>query len=200
MDLLNYRLRGQFELSAKSLNFWYCISQIFKTGEGVAVAVILWARVLRVRLWEKLSSGWGTLWELSSFVPWLVPYVFRDVSGAVPDRPWIGGFLRRSSKQDSASKMRLSVLLNSYDTFFAFLPSIQLEALVLYSCCDLETFEFCAELFLGCSSQFSLLSVASFLLFLRDATFYGKSSDQRLKIDSFFAEGKWIWVLFNSVE
>ena len=78
-------------------------------------------------LWDMLASGWGSLWESFSFVPWLVPYAFRDVSGMVREWPWICGFMRKSSRRDNASKKRSSVLLNSCDNFFVTLPSISSE-------------------------------------------------------------------------
>ena len=31
------------------------------------------------------ASGWESLWELSSYVPWFVLNSFRDVSGAIPE-------------------------------------------------------------------------------------------------------------------
>ena len=43
------------------------------------------------------ASGWGSLWESSSFVPWFVLNAFRDISGVVPEWPWISGFMRKSS-------------------------------------------------------------------------------------------------------
>ena len=43
------------------------------------------------------ASGWGSLWESSSFVPWFVLNVFRDISAVVPEWPWISGFMRKSS-------------------------------------------------------------------------------------------------------
>ena len=45
------------------------------------------------------ASGWGAIWELSSFVPWLVLNAFRDVSGAVPAWPWFSEFMRKSSRR-----------------------------------------------------------------------------------------------------
>ena len=116
-----------------------------------------------VWLWKMPASGGGSLWKSSSFVPWFVPYAFRDVSGAVPEWPWISGFMRKSSRGDSASKMRFSVLLNSRDNFVLTPPSISSETWVMLSSCDLGTFDFCSKLLLGCSSQFSLFSDASFL-------------------------------------
>ena len=43
------------------------------------------------------ASGWGSLYESSSFVPWFVLNAFRDITGVVPDLPWISGFMRKSS-------------------------------------------------------------------------------------------------------
>ena len=55
-----------------------------------------------VWLWETPASGWRSLWESSSFVPWFLRSVFRDVSGAIPEWPWISGFRRKSSRRDAA--------------------------------------------------------------------------------------------------
>ena len=68
------------------------------------------------------ASGWGSHWESSSFVPWIVPYAFRDVSGEVEEWTWISGFMRKSSRKDRASKMQFSVQLNSWDKFLWLYP------------------------------------------------------------------------------
>ena len=122
-----------------------------------------------VWLWKMLASGWGSLWESSSFVPWLEIYVFRDVSGAVPEWPWIRGFMRKSSRRDNAPNMLFSVPLNAWDNFFVTVPSISSDTRVKLSSCDLGTFEFYAKLLPGCPSKFSLFNAANFLLFLRVA-------------------------------
>ena len=57
-------------------------------------------------LWKIPASGWESLWESSSVDPWIVPYAFQDVFGAVPEWPWISGFRRKSLRRDSAAKMR----------------------------------------------------------------------------------------------
>ena len=77
-----------------------------------------------VWLWKMPASRWRSLWESSSFVPWLVLSAFRDVSGAVPEWPWISGFMKKSSSRASVPSMRFFVLLNSCDNFFVTLPSI----------------------------------------------------------------------------
>ena len=135
---------------------------------------------------EVLASGWWSLSELSSFVPSLVRSVFRDISWAVPEWPLIGGFKRKSFRRTSAPRMRLSVLLNSWDNFFFTLTSFSSETWVVVSSCDLGTFEFCAKLLLAFSSQFSLLRAASFRLFLKVAIFYGKSNEERLMLNYHF--------------
>ena len=65
-------------------------------------------------MWQRPASGWGSFWESSSFVPWLVLNALREGSGVVPEWPWSSGFKRKSSRRAS---MRFSVLLNSL-TFF----------------------------------------------------------------------------------
>ena len=52
-----------------------------------------------VGLWETLATGWASLWEASSFVPWFVPSAFRDGSGVDPEWPWNSRFSRNSSCQ-----------------------------------------------------------------------------------------------------
>ena len=74
--------------------------------------------------WKMPASGWRSLWESSSFVPWLVLNAFRDVSGAVPEWPWFSGLMRKSSRSANAPSMQFSVLLNSCDNFFGLSPRI----------------------------------------------------------------------------
>ena len=56
-----------------------------------------WPEFRIVWLPKMPASGWGSLWESSSFVPWFVLNAFRDVTGVVPDLPWTSGFMRKSS-------------------------------------------------------------------------------------------------------
>ena len=77
------------------------------------------------------ASGWGSLWESSSFVPWLIVNTFRDVSGVVPEWPWNSGFMRKSSSLASAPSIWFSVLLNSCDNFLVTLPPISSETWVI---------------------------------------------------------------------
>ena len=90
-----------------------------------------------------------------------IPGRLRSRSGV----PWSSGFMRKSSSRASAPSMRFSVLLNSCDNSLVTLSSISPETWVMQSSCDLGTFELCAKLLLGCSSQFSLFKATSFLLF-----------------------------------
>ena len=55
-----------------------------------------WPEFRIVWLPKMPASGWGSLWESSSFVPWFVLNAFRDITGVVPDLPWISGFMRES--------------------------------------------------------------------------------------------------------
>ena len=148
------------------------------------------------------ASGWGSFWESSSFVPWLVFNAFREGSGVVPERPGSSGFIRKSSSRASAPRMRFSVLLNSFDNLFVTLPSISSETWVMYSSCDLGAPEFCAKLLLGCFSQFSLFNSANFLLF-RVVISLRKSNDQSVIL--YYLSWKWkinliLAVLGNVVE
>ena len=95
------------------------------------------------------ASGWGSLWESSSFVPWFPTFVFRNVPGTVSEWVRIFWFKRDSSNLDRAPKMRDSVLLNSWDSFLLTLPSISSESCVIYSSLILGTDVFRDWPFLG---------------------------------------------------
>ena len=69
--------------------------------------------------------------------------------------------------------MRDFVLLNSWDSFLATLPSISSESFVIYSSLILGTDVFRDWPFLGFSSCISLVTAANFRLFLNDAIFLG---------------------------
>ena len=72
--------------------------------------------------WKRPTSGWGSFWESSSFVPWLVLNAFRQGSGVVPEWPCNSGFIRKSSRRANAASMRFFVLLTSFDNLFVTLP------------------------------------------------------------------------------
>ena len=72
-----------------------------------------------VSLRKMPASGWGSLWESPSFTPWFSTFVFRNVPGTVPECVRICGIMGNSSNLDRAPKMRDSVLLNSWDSFFS---------------------------------------------------------------------------------
>ena len=61
------------------------------------VTAIFWPDFRIFWLPKMPASGWGSLWESSSFVPWFVLNAFWDISGVVPERPWTTGFKRKSS-------------------------------------------------------------------------------------------------------
>ena len=61
----------------------------------------------------------------------------------------ICGFKRKSSNLDRAPKMRDSVLLKSWDSFFVTLPSISWGTCAIYSSVIPGSGEFCDWLFLG---------------------------------------------------
>ena len=109
--------------------------------------------------------------ESSSFVPWLSMFVFRNVSGTVPECVRICWFRRNSSNLDKAPKMRDSVLLNSWDRFLLTLPSFSSESRVIYSSLILGTDVFRDWPFLGCSSCVCVVTAANVRLFLNVAIF-----------------------------
>ena len=80
---------------------------------------LLGQRFCVIWLLKRPASGWGLLWESSSFVPWLILNTFQDVSGPVPEWPWNSGFMRKSSRRANAPSTRFSVLLNSCDVLFS---------------------------------------------------------------------------------
>ena len=92
---------------------WFrIVSDLFQRcslPENLSTAIIeLWTALMSwptsgpefcvVWLLKMAASGWGSIWESSSFLPWLVLNAFRDVSGAVPEWPWISGLMRKSSR------------------------------------------------------------------------------------------------------
>ena len=117
------------------------------------------------------ASGWGSLWESSSFVPWFSTIVFRNVPGTVPECVRICRFKGNSSNLETAPKMRDSVLLNSWDSFLVPLSSISLETCVIYSSLILGTDVFRDWPFLRRYSCVSLVRAANFRLFLNVAIF-----------------------------
>ena len=131
------------------------------------------------------ASGWGSLWESSSFVPWFSTFVFRNVPGTVSECVVICGFKRNSSNLDRAPKMRDFVLLNSWDSFLVTLPPISSETCVIYSSLILGTDVFRDWPFLGFSSCVSLVTAANFRLFLNIAIFLKGKCYAVMKIELF---------------
>ena len=131
------------------------------------------------------ASGWGSLWELCSFFPWFSTFVFRNVRGTVPKCVCICWFERNSSNSVRASKMRDSVLLNSWDSFLLTLPSISSETCVIYSSLILGTDVFRDWPFLGFSSCVFLVTAANFRLFLNVAIFLKGNCYAVLKTEFF---------------
>ena len=109
--------------------------------------------------------------ERSSFGSWFSTFVFWNVPGTVPECIRICGFRRNSSNLDRATKMRDSVVLNSWDRFLVTLPSISSEICVIYSSVILGMNLFRDWPFLGCSSCVSVETAANFCLFLNVAIF-----------------------------
>ena len=131
-----------------------------------------WPEFCVVWLRKMPASGWGSLWESSSFVPWFFTFVFWDVPGTVPEGVRICGFKRNSSNLDRAPKMRDSLLLNSWDSFLVNLLSISSKTCVMNSSLILGTDVFRDWPFLGCSLCVSLVTAANFRLFLNVAIFF----------------------------
>ena len=120
----------------------------------------------------RLTSGWGSSGERSSFGSWFSTFVFRNVPGTVPECVRICGFKRNSSNLDRAPKMRDSVRLNSWESFLVTLPSIFSETRVIYSSLILGTDVFRDYWpFLRCSCCVSFVTAANFRLFLEVVIF-----------------------------
>ena len=131
-----------------------------------------------VWLRKRPASGWGSLCGWSSFVPWFFTFVFRNVSGTVPEGVRICRFKRKSFNLDSPPKMQDSVLLNSWDSFLVTLPSIFSETCVIYSPLILGRDVFRDWPFLGCSSCVSFVTAANFRWFLNVAIFRRENATQ----------------------
>ena len=144
----------------------YTVWSIFETLLSRATSgpefCVVWLR-------KRPASGWGSLWESSSFVPWFSTFVFRNVPRTVPECVRICKFKRNSSNLDRAPKMRDSVLLNPWDSFLVILPSTSSKICVIYSSLILGTDVFRDWPFLGFSSCISLVTAANFRLFLNVA-------------------------------
>ena len=144
-----------------SINLCSLPRMLSRQSFGPEVCVV-WSRKMP-------ASGWGSLWESSSFVPWFSTFVFRNVPGTVPECVRNCWFKRISSNFERVPKMRDSVLLNSWDSFS--LTAISSENGVIYSSLILGTDVFRDWPFLGCSSCVSLVTAANFRLFLNVAIF-----------------------------
>ena len=81
--------------------------------------------------WRGLLQDEDYSGESSSFVPSRILKHVPDVSGVVPEWPWISGFMRKSSSRAGAPSMRFSALLNSCDHFLVILHSISSETWVM---------------------------------------------------------------------
>ena len=165
-SLLEFPAHNPWDPIFQTQSFWAtspALGYLSRATSGPEFCVI-WLRKMP-------ASGWGSLWESSSFVPWFSTLVFRNVPQTVPECVCIWGFKRTSSNLDRAPKMRDSVLLNSWDSFLVTLPLISSENSVIYSSLILGTDVFRDWPFLGCSPCVSLVSTANFRLFLHFAIF-----------------------------
>ena len=131
------------------------------------------------------ASGWGSLWESSSFVTCFPTFVFRNVPGTALECAVICWFKRNLSNLDRAPKMRDSVRLNSWDSFLNNLLSICSETSVIYFSLILGTDVFRDWPFLRFSSCVSLVTAANFRLFLNVTTFLKGKSYAVMKTELF---------------
>ena len=128
------------------------------------------------------ASGWGSLWELPSFVPWFSTFVFLGVPGTVPECVRICWFKRNSFNLDRAPKIWDSVRLNSWDSFLVTLPSISSETCVICSSLIVGTDVFRDWPFLGCSSCVSLVTAANFSML---PSFWRENATQLWRVNWF---------------
>ena len=119
---------------------------------------------------ENSTPWWGSFWERSLLVSWFSTSEFLKVPGTTPKNVCICGLKRISSNLDRAPRMRLSVLLNYWDSFLLTLPWISSEACAMHSSVIPGADEFCDWLFPGYSCV-SLATAASFRSFFNIAIF-----------------------------
>ena len=177
----NHRIRSNHV--SKNLSIFYFNIFLFFT---IAPLWLLKLWLSRLSFWPEFrivwlpkmpASGWRSLWESSSFVPWFVLNAFRDITGVVPDLPWISGFMRKSSftwvkwvgnvslyrnyPQKNRS-IRLYSVLHPESNFWWVFPNGSGKVP--------ETFH---NTFLGCSSKFSVTYCCQ-LSFVSGCHFLGK--------------------------
>ena len=102
----------------------------------------------------------------------LVPGFLRSCSGMFPERsrsvpgPVVSGKIRQFWTKHPP-RIRLFILLNSWDNLFVTLPSISSDTWVIHSSITLATVEFCDWLYLSDPSWLSLATAANFFCSLR---------------------------------
>ena len=117
---------------------WRCtrgaVSEFFVNSCHHVVA-IFWARVLCHLAVEdacvRMRVSLGVILIRSLACTKYDPGRLRSGSRAVPEWPWISGFMRNTSRRANAPIMRFSILLNSYDNFLVTLPSISSQIWVM---------------------------------------------------------------------
>ena len=106
----------RFSCYGCQLSFVSQCCHLLKGKCSTVFAVIFWARV-----WCRLAPE-NTCFRMRITLgvvlirSLVVPYAFQDVSGAVPEGPSISGFIRKSSRRDSAPNMWFSVQLTPATT------------------------------------------------------------------------------------
>ena len=114
------------------------------------------------------------------------PHLVPGFPRMFPEWVCICGFRKNSFELDRAPKMRDFVLLNSWDSFLVTLPSISSKTCVIYSSLILGTDVFRDWPFLGCSSCVSLVTAATFRLFLNVAIFWREKCYAVMKTELVF--------------
>ena len=95
---------------------------IFKESRGTSVIGIVLATILWRLTQKNPCFRMRSFWEQSSDGSWLYILGVRDISGTGPEWNRTCGFRMSSTNLERTPKMRLSVLLNSWDNIIVTLP------------------------------------------------------------------------------
>ena len=140
---------------------WTEEAQDKKTKNYIAVLGIPWAANLWGLAGETLASGWGSFWKRSSFGSSFSLLSFRDVFGADPRKVEL--LAPKQTRRAWRNRPIVTfVLLNSWANFFVSLGWIFSDTWLIESSRILGTFVSRAEVFVRCSSWFSLLIAENF--------------------------------------
>ena len=149
---------------------------------------------------ENLTSGQGSSRGRSPVGSRFSELLFLDVPGTATEQVRTCGFRRNSSSFDRATKIRDSVLVNSFESFLVTLPLISSKTWEMYSWSISGSNVFSDWLVLVFSGV-SLETAADFLLFLKVAMILREKFCQQWKLKwiFYFCNQKW-WSPLNMKE